>query len=848
MTTSHPGSIGAPPRLPTRIGHYKIIERIGRGAMGVVYSARDEEMDRTVALKVMAADLDSEPEVRARFEREANVGGQLLHRNITATYDLGEADGRLYIVMELLRGAPLNQFLTRQEGVPLETRIDLMIQLCEGLSAAHAQGVFHRDIKPSNLYVLNDGSLKILDFGIARLATSTMTVSGFIIGTPDYMSPEQTIGADVDHRSDLFSAGAVFYFILTGRKPFASPDLPAVLRKVQHEDPPVIAPEEAPPALTRILLRALAKRREDRPQSARELAADLVNFRRDWEGEARQVAERARAGYQVIETLTANRLQASRQLGVELDPTPDPVLAALQDEYPLVAEHGAAGFLRIPFRRDIITDILARIDARRAELEAAVGPLRAAAEALVQAEDALRTGAPQQAVPLLESAARSVPQSPILDAALARGREQSARFDETEAKTQELLTTAKAARNARDWIGMLEVAEQLRQLNGGGPKADMLREEAESGIERERFARLHALRNAVDAGMRAVELGRLDEAEDHVVRAEALAEELGSDSAAAPAASLRANLDRARRAMAQVVDSQAQFDAGCRHEAIEALEAFRAKEPDAPGVGDALARLVAESDRLAELERRRAQAATHLAAAEEAWAGANAIATRDEATSAFSLEPTLDRARELVMDARVHLRRAADHQARLSRAQQALADARASLDEGQFSRGATQAEAALLMDETAAEAAALVLEALRRESDQRTQNLRTRTERGGRREVERSLLNARSALRFHNWNRAAEACEAVLAAEALNAEARAIFAQALRRVPASDDAAGSADAQQAQDDSARETDTESTVRGLDVPHEGGFINTVRSSVGALLARVREGRLRSAGTR
>lgn len=187
------------------------------------------------------------------------------------------------------------------------------------------------------------------------------------------------------------------------------------------------------------------------------------------------------------------------------------------------------------------------------------------------------------------------------------------------------------------------------------------------------------------------------------------------------------------------------------------------------------------------------------------------------------------------MDARVHLRRDADHQARLSRAHQSLADARASLDDGQFSRGAAQAEAALLMDETTPEAAALVLDVLRRESDQRMQNLRTRTERDGRREVERSLQNARSALRSREWDRAAEACEAVLAADALNADARAIFAQALRRAPAANEPAGSASAEQP------EADTESTVNGLAVPREGGFIDTVRSSVGALLARVRKRR-------
>jgi serine/threonine protein kinase len=272
-------SPGGSPPLPERIGKYRILERIGRGAMGVVYSAHDEVMDRVVALKVMAGDLESEPDTRARFYREARVGGQLLHRNITTVFDLGESEGRLYMVMELLKGQPLNQRLLSADGLSLGVKVDLMIQLCEGLAAAHANGVFHRDIKPSNLHVLEDGTLKILDFGIARIATSTMTATGSIVGTPDYMSPEQTMGREVDQRSDIFSAGALFYSMLTGTKPFASPDLPSVLRKVQREDPPPITQPDVPEALGRIVFKALAKKKEDRFQTAREFAAALMQFR-----------------------------------------------------------------------------------------------------------------------------------------------------------------------------------------------------------------------------------------------------------------------------------------------------------------------------------------------------------------------------------------------------------------------------------------------------------------------------------------------------------------------------------------------------------------------------------------
>ncbi len=157
--------------------------------MGVVYQARDEQMDRDVALKVMMADLDGEPDTRARFFREAQITSKLLHRNIVTVFDLGEDDGRPFIVMEMLKGRTLTALLKEPTCDTLEQKIDLMIQVCEGLSVAHAKGVVHRDVKPGNLFVQVDGGLKILDFGVARLASSSMTASGLIVGTPDYMSP-----------------------------------------------------------------------------------------------------------------------------------------------------------------------------------------------------------------------------------------------------------------------------------------------------------------------------------------------------------------------------------------------------------------------------------------------------------------------------------------------------------------------------------------------------------------------------------------------------------------------------------------------------------------------------------
>ena len=157
---------------PEAIGKYRIVERIGRGAMGIVFAAIDDHLDRRVAVKLMLSDFDAEPDLRERFYREARITGQLAHRNIVTVFDLGDHEGRPYIVMELLNGLPLPEYLQQPEGQDIDAKVDLMMQVCEGLQNAHRSGVIHRDIKPSNMFVQRGGVLKILDFGVARLTAS----------------------------------------------------------------------------------------------------------------------------------------------------------------------------------------------------------------------------------------------------------------------------------------------------------------------------------------------------------------------------------------------------------------------------------------------------------------------------------------------------------------------------------------------------------------------------------------------------------------------------------------------------------------------------------------------------
>jgi serine/threonine protein kinase len=262
-----------------RLGRYRLLERIGGGATSLVFAAYDEAMDRKVALKMIVADLEDEKETRERFYREAKVTAQLFHRNIVAVLDIGEDQGHPYIVMELLDGWPLGDYLTREPSRPLAINLDLITQLCRGLQAAHNFGVVHRDIKPSNLFVQRDLCLKILDFGLARLQASTLTAMGQIVGTPDFMSPEQAAGEKVDARSDIFSAAAVSYLILTGRPPFTGPDLRRTLDALLQENPAPMTDAEAPAPLREVLDKGLAKDPARRYQSSAEMLCALQTVR-----------------------------------------------------------------------------------------------------------------------------------------------------------------------------------------------------------------------------------------------------------------------------------------------------------------------------------------------------------------------------------------------------------------------------------------------------------------------------------------------------------------------------------------------------------------------------------------
>jgi serine/threonine-protein kinase len=262
----------------TRFGRYEVMDKLGEGAMGVVYRARDAALGRVVALKMLSAELGAEEELHRRFEREAEAIGRLNHPNIVTVYDLGETDGQLYMAMELLEGDVMRTLIEQQVEIPLPERLRILAQICDGLGYAHSRGVVHRDIKPANILVTSTGGVKILDFGLARVATrATITRQGVILGTPDYMSPEQAMGKSVDERSDLFSAGAVFYEFLTLQKPFKGRTLHAVLYQIVSEEPDAILSlnPEVPARVAAVVHGMLRKGPEQRYTSMEQVALEL---------------------------------------------------------------------------------------------------------------------------------------------------------------------------------------------------------------------------------------------------------------------------------------------------------------------------------------------------------------------------------------------------------------------------------------------------------------------------------------------------------------------------------------------------------------------------------------------
>src|ERR1700723_3994758 len=281
------------------ISHYRIVEQLGAGGMGVVFKAQDSRLERAVALKFLPEQLAQQPQALERFRREARAASALNHPGICTIYDIGEQDGRAFIAMEFIDGETLRNHI-HGKPLPVAEILELGIEIAEALDAAHAEGIIHRDIKPANIFVNKRGRAKVLDFGLAKLvpkgvavgdagsgfeSSGSTSIAGLISGTPSYMSPEQVRGDELDARSDIFSLGLVLYEMATGRQAFGGGTGGAIIEAVLTR-PPVSARSinpEIPPALEAIIEKALHKDRDQRYQRAGDALADLQQLKRDTE-------------------------------------------------------------------------------------------------------------------------------------------------------------------------------------------------------------------------------------------------------------------------------------------------------------------------------------------------------------------------------------------------------------------------------------------------------------------------------------------------------------------------------------------------------------------------------------
>ncbi|MBI4369749.1 MAG: CHASE2 domain-containing protein [Elusimicrobia bacterium] len=304
------------------LGRYELVKELGKGAMGIVYLGRDPKINRQVAIKTMRFEDDvnaaAMKEIKERFFREAESAGNLSHPNILKIYDAGEEQDICYIAMELLEGEDLKKYTEKSALLPIKKVVELTASAAEALDYAHQQGVVHRDIKPANLMILKDRTLRLTDFGIARITASSRTATGTVLGTPSYMSPEQIAGKKVDGRSDLFSLGVMLFELLTGEKPWKGGDsIGSILFQIAndpHPDPQKIR-SEIPEALSNIIARALAKKPEERYQRGGDMAKDLRSFL-----EGKPLTAKTSA--------PATGILPARQTGISTASTKEPNIAA----------------------------------------------------------------------------------------------------------------------------------------------------------------------------------------------------------------------------------------------------------------------------------------------------------------------------------------------------------------------------------------------------------------------------------------------------------------------------------------------------------------------------------------
>jgi serine/threonine-protein kinase len=652
----------------SRIGKYQLHDRIGRGGMGTVYHARDPVLERDVALKVISSGGDVDDELKTRFFREAQACARLSHPNIVTVYDLGEEDGKLFIVMELLEGAELKKLLADGVALSLENKLSIMAQVCDGLAFAHSKGIIHRDIKPGNIFVLRNATAKILDFGVARITTAEMnlTRTGLIVGTLRYMSPEQARGRG-DQRSDIFSVGSVFYELLTGQPAFRGEDPVEILDRLRSFEPP--PPSEVDPTLPReldaILARALAKDPAARYH-------DLATMHDELEAVRRQVMDAAR---DLRATLVSRAAEVRRLEGQVAE-----LIGAALDGDPLPSPQDATSLAA-----------LRELERRYSSALGRLGRVAAVAErwkpALEAAEADLERGEVEAACDMLERIVADVPEHRRAAEQLTRARAATESARRRAEQVTSLLAEAAVAIGRGEYRLALETLAQVDGLAPGPdvvPEIERLRTEASSGLAREELAA--AQRHAEELRAVAAEAGEAAGralATQHAAELWRIAEDFMAEG-------------NARLAAGEPAEAGECFD--------EAAEFFKRAEQTAR-----LRAQIEEGRRAVARARRAAVSAGAAARAAPQWRSAAVkeieASTAVDAENLFTAISLFDEARTQYDEAAAVARDAAAVEARETEA--VVQEATALFERGELETSLTRIETVLSRDPTHAGAADL---------------------------------------------------------------------------------------------------------------------------------------------
>jgi serine/threonine-protein kinase len=691
--------------------------------MGVVYKALHPALDKIVAVKTISAHLDAQPELRSRFLLEARAAAQLSHKNIITIYDYDEHKGRAYLVLEFLDGKDLKAEIFNRKPMSLEQKLRIMIEVCEGLAHAHKSGVIHRDVKPGNIFITRSGEVKIVDFGLARIVSSELTKSHHSMGTPAYMSPEQVKSQRVDHRSDIFSVGVVFYELLTYRKPFYGESDVAITYQILQSDPEAIEnlDPRIPKELVAIVLKALAKQPEQRFQQMEELLRELEQFRNSLEERKRVLHQEAADAVARLERLIRDNRDLLPEAAAKLEEMKADAPTLLRLLAPAAENNDSA---RPPNRLDYL-ELQEMSERARHEYSR----LNSLVERRKKVVTALGTAPPMRTEdnkPVESSAGEDLGETAFFL------KELSARLDEQTLEQQqagivdELFRKATSKFAVDDLTGCLTALAELLSLQPDHMEATALLERAQLKIKER--AELESKRRRADealsAARRYTRAGNFEQARKELERALAVypetprAFEVKSEIDRAEEEH-RARLERERQVNSLFERAGALHKAGNDADAVILLGQLLDLQPGHLGAQELQSEIEEESK-----ARRRADELYHQA--ESQFASDEPAACLLALAQVLKLRPGHPAATELLDRANQKIKAQKEREERRRRAGEALAAARKAAASDEFARAREEVERARAIDPELQDVPEILAEIDRAEANYKARQQRER--------------------------------------------------------------------------------------------------------------------------